>query len=114
VDIDTKEKPVVIILTDVYNAPFSAIDPATEGYQAVGRFRNGVDGIYHVTNWNHHIDAKSRDAVFHRLNSLELAYRSVEYSMNGVDNIGKAAIQQVLDKMEYHRCLHRGKRNYFM
>ena len=114
VDIDTKEKPVVIILTDVYNAPFSAIDPATEGYQAVGRFRNGVDGIYHITNCNNHIDALSQNAVFHRLNSLELAYRSVEYSMNGVDNIGKAAIQQALDKMEYHRFIHRGKRNYFM
>lgn len=115
VDISINEKPVVIVLTDVYNAPHSTIDPSTEVYQAVGRFRNGVHRIYHITNWNVYITSRPRDAVFHELNSLELAYRSVEDVMHRADPIGKAAIQKSLNEMEYSRFLTTsGTRNYQM
>lgn len=50
VDIKLDENPVVIMLTDVYSAPYSTIDPSTECYQAVGRFRNGIHCVYHITN----------------------------------------------------------------
>lgn len=115
VDISINEKPVVIVLTDVYNAPYSTIDPSTEVYQAVGRFRNGVHCIYHITNWDANITPRSHDAVFHNLNSLELAYRSVEDVMRRSDPIGKAAIQKSLNEMEYSRFLTTpGTRNYLM
>ena len=115
VDISINEKPVVIVLTDVYNAPYSTIDPSTEVYQAVGRFRNGVHCIYHITNWDANITPRSHDAVFHNLNSLELAYRSVEDVMRRSDPIGKAAIQKSLNEMEYSRFLTTsGSRNYLM
>lgn len=115
VDISIDEKPVVIVLTDVYNAPYSTIDPSTEVYQAVGRFRNGVHCIYHITNWDANITPRSHDAVFHNLNSLELAYRSVEDVMRRSDPIGKAAIQKSLNEMEYSRFLTTsGNRNYLM
>lgn len=115
VDISINEKPVVIVLTDVYNAPYSTIDPSTEVYQAVGRFRNGVHNIYHITNWDANITPRSHDAVFHNLNSLELAYRSVEDVMRRSDPIGKAAIQKSLNEMEYSRFLTTsGSRNYLM
>ncbi|MBQ7311932.1 MAG: hypothetical protein IJW88_10485, partial [Alistipes sp.] len=115
VDISINEKPVVIVLTDVYNAPYSTIDPSTEVYQAVGRFRNGVHNIYHITNWDANITPRSHDAVFHNLNSLELAYRSVEDVMRMSDPIGKAAIQKSLNEMEYSRFLTTsGSRNYLM
>lgn len=115
VDISINEKPVVIVLTDVYNAPYSTIDPSTEVYQAVGRFRNGVHCIYHITNWDANITPRSHNAVFHNLNSLELAYRSVEDVMRRSDPIGKAAIQKSLNEMEYSRFLTTsGRRNYLM
>lgn len=115
VDISINEKPIVIVLTDVYNAPYSTIDPSTEVYQAVGRFRNGVHNIYHITNWDANITPRSHDAVFHNLNSLELAYRSVEDVMRRSDPIGKAAIQKSLNEMEYSRFLTTsGRRNYLM
>ena len=115
VDIDINEKPVVIILTDVYNAPHSTIDPSTEVYQAVGRFRNGVHKICHISNWDVNIITRPHDAVFHDLNSLELAYRSVEDVMRRADPIGKEAIQKSLNEMEYSRFLTPyGSRNYLM
>ena len=114
-DISINEMPVVIVLTDVYNAPYSTIDPLTEVYQAAGRFRNGVHYIYHITNWDANINPRSHDAVFHDLNSLELAYRSVEDVMLRSDPIGKAAIQKSLNEMEYSRFLTTsGSRNYLM
>ena len=42
VDIKLDYQPNVIVLTDVFHAPYSMIDPQTEVVQAIGRFRNGV------------------------------------------------------------------------
>lgn len=115
VDINLDEKPVVIIMTDVYNAPYSTIDPLTECWQAVGRFRNGVYCAYHIANRNTDIVPKSQDVVFENLNSLELAYRAVEDTMNRLDPTGKEAVQKSLNQMEYSRFLDTdGHRNYLM
>ncbi len=50
VDIETKSKPHVIILSDMIGAPQSAIDPKTETIQIAGRFRNGVKSITHISS----------------------------------------------------------------
>ncbi|WP_353331124.1 hypothetical protein [Bacteroides sedimenti] len=50
VDIEPSRPPHVIILSDMQGAPQSAIDPATEAIQIVGRFRNGVKSITHISS----------------------------------------------------------------
>lgn len=52
VDIKLAYKPNVLMITNVYKAPHSIIDPYTESIQICGRFRNGVDKVAHFTNYN--------------------------------------------------------------
>ena len=51
-DIDLSERPDIIMLTDCYIADYTIIDPYMDAVQIVGRFRNGVNDIYHIGNTN--------------------------------------------------------------
>lgn len=51
-DIELDTPAHVLMLTDVYAAPQTIIDPYTEAVQIVGRLRNGVASITHITNFN--------------------------------------------------------------
>ena len=50
VDMELEEQPHVIMLTDVYFAEHTMIDPYTDAIQIVGRFRNGVSSIIYISN----------------------------------------------------------------
>ena len=50
VDMELEEQPHVIMLTDVYFAEHTMIDPYTDAIQIVGRFRNGVSSITYISN----------------------------------------------------------------
>ena len=50
VDIISDVTPHVIIISDMYGAPQSAIDPKTEAIQIYGRFRKGVRSITHISS----------------------------------------------------------------
>lgn len=47
---ELEEQPHVIMLTDVYFAEHTMIDPYTDAIQIVGRFRNGVSSITYISN----------------------------------------------------------------
>ena len=55
VNIELEEKPTILLLTDCYFADYTAFDPNTDTIQCVGRFRNGVSSIHHISNTNHKI-----------------------------------------------------------
>lgn len=62
IDIKLQEVlPNVVMLTDCYTAEYTMIDPYMDAVQIVGRFRDGVHGIYHISNFNKNIPIKSRD-----------------------------------------------------
>ena len=63
VDIKLDYKPHVIVLTDVFHAPYSMIDPQTEVVQAIGRFRNGIEQAYHITNTCDRLQSVARQVV---------------------------------------------------
>ena len=52
VDIELENNPNVILISDCYFADFTIFDPFTDAVQAVGRFRNGIASINHITNTN--------------------------------------------------------------
>lgn len=60
-DIKIDMKPNVLLITEVYEAPYTVLDPYTDTIQAVGRFRNGVASITHISNWNYHFLVRNRD-----------------------------------------------------
>ena len=50
VDIELDFKPYVILVTDVYFAEQTMFDPYSDVVQIIGRFRNGITAVTHVTN----------------------------------------------------------------
>lgn len=62
IDIKLQEVlPNVVMLTDCYTAEYTMIDPYMDAVQIVGRFRDGVHKIYHISNFNGNIPIKNRD-----------------------------------------------------
>ncbi len=51
VDLDTPDKPDIIMVTDCLNKQQTMIDPFTHSVQITGRFRSGIGNITHITNW---------------------------------------------------------------
>lgn len=114
VDIKLDYQPNVIILTDVYHAPYSMIDPQTEVVQAIGRFRNGVARIHHVTNTCNILSCLSRETLFEQLGSKEIIYNKVA-AIPTANDIEKSALLEAMAGMDYTRFITReGKRNWFM
>lgn len=114
VDIKLDYQPNVIVLTDVFHAPYSMIDPQTEVVQAIGRFRNGVKKIHHVTNTSSELDCLPRETLIQQLESKEAVYNKVA-AIPTANEIEKGALLEAVGGMEYKRFVTReGKRNWFM
>jgi hypothetical protein len=60
---DGKDKPHIIMVTNIPNITHSLIFPATQAIQIQGRCRNGVSSITHVTNLYLNRDHKSNEAI---------------------------------------------------
>ncbi len=114
VDINLDYRPNVIVLTDVFHAPYSMIDPQTEVVQAIGRFRNGVAKLYHVTNTCNRLTCLSRETLIQQLESKEIIYNKVA-AIPAANKIEKEALLEAIRGMDYKRFVTRdGKRNWFM
>lgn len=114
VDIKLDYQPNVIVLTDVFHAPYSMIDPQTEVVQAVGRFRNGVAKLHHVTNTCNQLVCLPRETLIQQLESKEAIYNKVA-AIPTANEIEKEALLEAVGGMDYKRFVTRdGKRNHFM
>lgn len=114
VDIELEYKPTVVLLTDVIHAPFSSIDPATEVIQAIGRFRQGVKDVWHISNTNPGMPYYSGSQLEAKLQSQENVYLQVARiaPQNGWEHDAK---QNALNGMPYKRFVTTsGNKNYFM
>lgn len=114
VDIKLDYQPNVIVMTDVFHAPYSMIDPQTEVVQAIGRFRNGVAKLHHVTNTCNQLTCLSRETLTLQLESKEAIYNKV-VAIPTANEIEKEALLEAVGGMDYKRFVTReGKRNHFM
>lgn len=114
VDIELDYKPTVVLLSDVIHAPFSSIDPATEVIQAIGRFRNGTAGAWHITNTNPKLRVVTPKSLEERLIAHEEVYNHIRTMQ--IDTLShKNAQDQALGGMEYKRFVdENGERHHFM
>ena len=78
VDIDHDTKPHVTIVTETIFAPHSMVLPQTESVQIVGRFRNGVKSVSHITNVNSLLPYKSIDDVKKEIAESARAYEKIK------------------------------------
>jgi hypothetical protein len=116
VDIELPYKPIIIMVSEVFSAPYSLIDPTTEAIQIAGRFRNGFSRLIHITNYNSKAyiwdraekeqflkDQHKIYALFHKL------YRSSRIQGE------RFILRQAMDKVDYSEfVLPSGERNLFM
>jgi hypothetical protein len=114
VDIELDYRPAVVLLSDVVHAPFSSVDPATEVIQAIGRFRNGTSGSWHITNTNPKIRCITPKSLEDKLLAHEQVYKSI--STMTVETLShKNAQEQALTGMEHKRFVTTtGERFHFM
>lgn len=114
-DIELEEKPVVVMLTDCYLAEYSMIDPYTDAIQIVGRFRNGVSTIYHITNTNHNLPVRSKDEIKGFLECSKDIYQKMQtFYKTATNKNAKEAYRAALDCLPFNRMLDVNKKiNYF-
>ena len=76
-DIELSEAPNVVMVTDCFTAEYTMIDPYMDGVQIVGRFRNGVNKIYHISNFDYRNPIKSYEEIVQSVRSMKHAYEWV-------------------------------------
>lgn len=114
-DIELEESPAVIMLTDCYMSEYTMIDPYTDAIQIVGRFRNGVSAIYHITNTNPNNSIKSHEEIKGFINCSEEIYKTMQTFYNSTSNrAAKEAYRAALNCLPFNKMLDKyGKKNYF-
>ncbi|WP_423149720.1 hypothetical protein [Rubrolithibacter danxiaensis] len=90
-DIDLDYKPDVVMITDVYLAKHSILDPITESVQICGRFRNGIGEVTHITNFNSNLSSKSENGAREYLNGGYSAYSDISVKIKTSQNEGEVA-----------------------
>ena len=106
VDIELPTKPHVTIVTDTEFAPHTMVIPQTESVQIVGRFRNGVKSIEHITNVNSLIPYKSIETVKKEIQEGYIIYKMLQDFLNGViTEVSKTVINDVLDRLPFAQLL---------
>jgi len=116
VDIELPYKPTVIMVTEVFSAPYSSIDPTTEAIQIAGRFRNGVNRLIHITNYNSKAKFQTKKDRERFLNEQHNIYIELQKMYLNSQNGGERSIlKQAMERVDYSEyVLPSGDRNLFM
>ena len=95
-DIEIPELPNVVMLTECYIAEYTMIDPYMDAVQIVGRFRNGVNGIYHISNCDIRYPIKSKEQI-------EESFKAQQYVYNYLGTMASSA-STVCQREEFRRA----------
>ena len=116
VDIDLETQPIVVIISDLFYAKHSMIDPQTEAIQIVGRFRQGVTSIIHLSNTDYRIASKTTEQLESYLDGCHEVYFQLKRLFESATNDGvRDTLKEALERVSYHKFLDEsGNKNYFM
>ncbi|MCX2472794.1 hypothetical protein OQZ33_00480 [Pedobacter sp. MC2016-05] len=120
VDVFLETKPIVIMITDVYDEK-TLLDPYTDNVQIVGRARNGVSDIYHITGTNPSLETIDENEVRQYLDESYSAFQEVKQLGNNIKSSGgKDTLSQclsapkILNIIKKDESLHHGMIDNFM
>ena len=115
VDMELEEQPHVIMLTDVYFAEHTMIDPYTDAIQIVGRFRNGVSSITYISNTKKGLPQRSKEEIKGYLICSKEIYRTMKNFYDcATDRASRDAYRAALESLPFNRMLDRNRReNWF-
>ncbi|MBP3517848.1 MAG: hypothetical protein J6K31_05510 [Parabacteroides sp.] len=114
-DIKLKQKPDILILTNLYEAVYTMIDPFTEAIQIQGRFRNGFNSLTHISNVKIDLDVKSDEAIKGMIEEFEITYYQLKDRLEqATDKYRLQAIFKDMKAVKYADLLDKqGNINYF-
>ncbi|MCX2573663.1 hypothetical protein [Pedobacter sandarakinus] len=115
VDILLKTKPIVVMLTDVHDEK-TLLDPYTDNVQIVGRARNGVSSIYHITGTNPNLETIDENEVRQYLHDSYSAFQEIKQLGNDIQSSGgKETLSQCLGAPKILNIIKKdGSLNYGM
>lgn len=115
VDIDVRCKPDIILLSDLYGAEQSVIDPRTEAIQIAGRFRNGFRSLTHITSIKPSLEAMNASEVDEWLGSARLAMTEIREKSKKDKRRGyRETYMEAAVNLSYQQFVYQdGKDNYF-
>jgi hypothetical protein len=97
-DIELSEVPNVVMLTDCFTAEYTMIDPYMDAVQIVGRFRNGVNKIYHISNFDYRNPIKSYEEIVQSVRSMKHAYEWVGTASDSASTVSDRIAFRELQK----------------
>lgn len=114
-DIELDVKPDIIMISDIYYAEHSMIDPHTEAIQIIGRFRNGVSQIKHITNFSKDFLVRSDKDIQEFLAYHEHGFTYLKgLADTCTDPPVKETLDNILEFAFYRQFLTtKGTKNYF-
>jgi hypothetical protein len=92
VDIDLDEKPRVIMITDVLRKAFSMLDPYSDSVQIVGRFRNGIKNVVHISNFNKKLSWKEKERAVTYIKDAFETYKALEHMKANTNKEGALVV----------------------
>ncbi|WP_321436485.1 hypothetical protein [uncultured Bacteroides sp.] len=92
VDIISDVAPHVIIISDMYGAPQSAVDPKTEAIQIYGRFRKGVRSITHISSIRPTLEYKKEREIDSWLEGAGQVYNGWRQTLKKSSNDGERTL----------------------
>lgn len=114
-DIELEIKPTVIMISDVYFSEYSMIDPHTDAIQAIGRFRNGVNSVYHIFNTNPNLPVRTKEEIDIYLQVSKEVYNKIKTFYNcATSEEVRSAYREALKVLPFNKMLDKeGRENFF-
>lgn len=94
VDILCKNPPHVILISDLYGATQSVIDPATEAIQIIGRFRGGVNSVTHIASIRPDMECMSPEEIDSWIQGASTIFNGWKTQLARTTNIGERTLLQ--------------------
>lgn len=114
-DIELEIKPTVIMISDVYFSEYSMIDPHTDAIQAIGRFRNGVNSVYHIFNTNPNLPVRTKEEIDIYLQVSKEVYNKIKTFYDcATSEEARNAYREALKVLPFNKMLDKeGRENFF-
>ena len=115
-DIKLDVQPNILLITDVNSTTYTMFDPFTDSIQAIGRFRNGVSSITHISNWSNNFPLRNRDSLYNTINIYKDDYFSkVALFDNATSKPERDALYELLNTHPFRRYINEwGRTDYFL
>ena len=119
VDLETSDRPDIIMMTDCISRPHTMIDPYTHAIQIIGRFRNGIGNITHVTNWNNDLKLQSREEIIKEMKAQKKVYDTLADVKEALKGRERELLTEIQERIPVYRLLfkndeYKGKVNPFL